>query len=127
VTGGSSHLVNPGAASVQVRADPAVVADLHRPGRSAPVAPRLERDFKITNGGRGQENRAGDRRFRWSPALSPAKGYVARGGVEPPTFRFSVGRSYQLSYLAGMLGSCYPAGGVAADRITCSDTQIAAR
>ena len=27
-------------------------------------------------------------------------GGVARGGVEPPTFRFSVGRSYQLSYLA---------------------------
>ena len=27
--------------------------------------------------------------------------WVARGGVEPPTFRFSVGRSYQLSYLAG--------------------------
>lgn len=27
-------------------------------------------------------------------------GLVARGGVEPPTFRFSVGRSYQLSYLA---------------------------
>ena len=25
---------------------------------------------------------------------------MARGGVEPPTFRFSVGRSYQLSYLA---------------------------
>jgi Protein of unknown function (DUF2630) len=31
---------------------------------------------------------------------------VARGGVEPPTFRFSVGRSYQLSYLAG----CTPRG-----------------
>ena len=29
---------------------------------------------------------------------------VARGGVEPPTFRFSVGRSYQLSYLAGQAG-----------------------
>ena len=28
---------------------------------------------------------------------------VARGGVEPPTFRFSVGRSYQLSYLARWL------------------------
>src|SRR5678815_5167462 len=31
---------------------------------------------------------------------SPAVLWVARGGVEPPTFRFSVGRSYQLSYLA---------------------------
>ena len=30
--------------------------------------------------------------------------FVARGGVEPPTFRFSVGRSYQLSYLAGQAG-----------------------
>src|SRR5690242_12804878 len=29
---------------------------------------------------------------------------VARGGVEPPTFRFSVGRSYQLSYLASPCG-----------------------
>lgn len=28
------------------------------------------------------------------------RGPVARGGVEPPTYRFSVGRSYQLSYLA---------------------------
>jgi hypothetical protein len=26
-------------------------------------------------------------------------GEVVRGGVEPPTFRFSGGRSYQLSYL----------------------------
>jgi hypothetical protein len=25
--------------------------------------------------------------------------YVVRGGVEPPTFRFSGGRSYRLSYL----------------------------
>jgi hypothetical protein len=30
-----------------------------------------------------------------------ARVVVARGGVEPPTFRFSVGCSYQLSYLAG--------------------------
>ena len=31
---------------------------------------------------------------------------VARGGVEPPTYRFSVGRSYQLSYLAKRV-ECY--------------------
>ncbi len=31
-------------------------------------------------------------RFGWSE-------WVVRGGVEPPTFRFSGGRSYQLSYL----------------------------
>src|SRR5690349_14242227 len=30
---------------------------------------------------------------------------VARGGVEPPTYRFSVGRSYQLSYLAEARGT----------------------
>lgn len=41
--------------------------------------------------------------------------WVARGGVEPPTFRFSVGRSYQLSYLAGH-GSCYTCGLGTADR-----------
>ena len=29
---------------------------------------------------------------------------VARAGVEPATFRFSGGRSYQLSYLAGNAG-----------------------
>ena len=28
--------------------------------------------------------------------------FVGRGGVEPPTFRFSGGRSYRLSYLPGM-------------------------
>ena len=39
----------------------------------------------------------------------PGEGLVARGGVEPPTFRFSVGRSYQLSYLAGMSCSRSPA------------------
>lgn len=57
---------------------------------------------------------------------SPAKGYVARGGVEPPTFRFSVGRSYQLSYLAWCFGTWYPEGGVSADRVPRPDTQNAA-
>ena len=36
--------------------------------------------------------------------LSPrpcSSAVVARGGIEPPTFRFSGGRSYRLSYLAG--------------------------
>lgn len=30
---------------------------------------------------------------------------VARGGIEPPTYRFSGGRSYQLSYLAAFGGA----------------------
>lgn len=30
-----------------------------------------------------------------------SKTVVARAGIEPATFRFSGGRSYQLSYLAG--------------------------
>jgi hypothetical protein len=34
---------------------------------------------------------------------------VARGGVEPPTYRFSGGRSYQLSYLA-LAGAGAPTG-----------------
>jgi hypothetical protein len=36
---------------------------------------------------------------------------VARGGVEPPTFRFSGGRSYQLSYLAGAVSAWLTARG----------------
>jgi hypothetical protein len=32
-------------------------------------------------------------------ALGISSKLVVRGGVEPPTFRFSGGRSYQLSYL----------------------------
>ncbi len=34
---------------------------------------------------------------------------VVRGGVEPPTFRVSVGRSYQLSYLT-LMYLCVPSG-----------------
>src|SRR5699024_3758854 len=39
--------------------------------------------------------------FSQVTGLFACLGVVARGGVEPPTFRFSGGRSYQLSYLAG--------------------------
>ncbi len=35
--------------------------------------------------------------YRWLHATIA----VARAGIEPATFRFSGGRSYQLSYLAG--------------------------
>jgi hypothetical protein len=35
-------------------------------------------------------------------AAFPLVRVVVRGGVEPPTFRFSGGRSYQLSYLTGL-------------------------
>ena len=44
-----------------------------------------------------------------SPRAGDTPSLVARGGVEPPTFRFSVGRSYQLSYLAVMV-ICGPDG-----------------
>ena len=36
---------------------------------------------------------------------------VVRGGVEPPTFRFSGGRSYQLSYLTVAGGLSYRGAG----------------
>ena len=42
--------------------------------------------------------------FRWSEV-------VVRGGVEPPTFRFSGGRSYQLSYLTVAGGLSYRGAG----------------
>jgi hypothetical protein len=35
---------------------------------------------------------------------------VGRGGVEPPTFRFSGGRSYQLSYLPQTALTSRPSG-----------------
>ena len=58
--------------------------------RVAKPPPSATKSRKIKRGWPGPRfPRAGD-----SPSL------VARGGVEPPTFRFSVGRSYQLSYLA---------------------------
>jgi hypothetical protein len=43
-------------------------------------------------------------RLVWPPHWLPARDDytakpVVRGGVEPPTFRFSGGRSYRLSYL----------------------------
>ena len=48
--------------------------------------------------------------FLLFPQVTGAKAVVklvVRGGVEPPTFRFSGGRSYQLSYLT-MSGPATP-------------------
>src|ERR1700760_4927719 len=52
-----------------------------------------ERVLKVTR----RHDRQGDSRTV-CPGSSAAR-LVVRGGVEPPTFRFSGGRSYQLSYL----------------------------
>ena len=73
-----------------------IVHGVNVPGKGGVIQVFLSMDPKT----------AAIRSFFFQRLESPAKGYVARGGVEPPTFRFSVGRSYQLSYLAG-LGSWY--------------------
>src|SRR5438128_9293727 len=52
----------------------------------------------------------------WSQHISRTVEEVAKAGIEPATFRFSGGRSYQLSYLAGapepnaFIQSCDPDG-----------------
>jgi hypothetical protein len=45
-----------------------------------------------------------DRKKSADPCEKVNGSVVARDGVEPSTFRFSGGRSYQLSYLAGATG-----------------------
>jgi len=55
------------------------------------------------NGGR---HRSAQSAFALVRALETSPKPVVRGGVEPPTFRFSGGRSYQLSYLT-VAGSSY--------------------
>ena len=49
------------------------------------------------------EGRSGGEPATWLPVPGQIVNYTAklvvRGGVEPPTFRFSGGRSYRLSYL----------------------------
>ena len=58
---------------------------------------RIPTPSDALNGPRKRRTATGKRLIRC--AFVPCRA-VARGGVEPPTFRFSVGRSYQLSYLA---------------------------
>ena len=62
-------------------------------------------------GGRDPVRRCGSVGGRGSETKQPSAGregdeglMVARRGVEPRTFHFSGGRSYQLSYLASNLG-----------------------
>ena len=52
-----------------------------------------------------RRRRRGETKVAGASGADPRLSRVARGGFEPPTFRFSVGRSYQLSYLAVMVMS----------------------
>ena len=64
--------------------------------RSAPSRPRALRESRVAGRGTHVRGRAAlPRHLTWAMPES-----VARAGVEPATFRFSGGRSYQLSYLA---------------------------
>ena len=77
-----------------------------RSGGRPPAAPRVVRardrtaDLPIPSERRGKQ--PCDHKIEETAGQQANDGRlpVARGGVEPPTFRFSVGRSYQLSYLA---------------------------
>lgn len=74
----------------------------HAP-KNAPSGPATD---PASTGGRGGAGSAPGGKRR-TPLPDPGRGVlfdtVARGGVEPPTYRFSGGRSYQLSYLAVLL------------------------
>ena len=63
-------------------------------------ANRAESRRTWVNGGQGMK-KAPDR-MMLVRSLFVLFSVVARDGIEPSTFRFSVGRSYQLSYLAGV-------------------------
>ena len=47
----------------------------------------------------GSSDKVAAKVSRQSPVILVPTFLVVRGGVEPPTFRFSGGRSYRLSYL----------------------------
>lgn len=55
-------------------------------------------DLTADKPGLGKSHGAFEQSESQLPQQTPT---VARGGIEPPTFRFSGGRSYRLSYLAG--------------------------
>src|SRR5258706_11795747 len=70
--------------------------------RRAPTCPSdgERRSTRVSHGNPAIDGQQRPRpRFRWSGSYQPGEGLVGRGGVEPPTFRFSGGRSYRLSYL----------------------------
>src|SRR5690606_35445630 len=92
--------------------------------RDRHVHPVADTDALPGTGARGSDRALGHAGDARGTALAPEydKGrhrevapfvlaLVARGGVEPPTFRFSVGRSYQLSYLAETITCDAPGSG----------------
>ena len=72
--------------------------------RRSRTAPRRKACADPTNRPGGSVGRANlrvhDRGGMVRARRTPWMEWVARGGIEPPTYRFSGGRSYQLSYLA---------------------------
>ena len=66
--------------------------------RPAPV-PEEPLIVRLLAGRKLRRSEAGKPRFRYPSGHLACSEVVVRGGVEPPTFRFSGGRSYRLSYL----------------------------
>ena len=88
---------------------PPLVSRTASQGRSSrlPLASLLARAAVLARSvSKSARNQLWGRRNPWAKALTCGF-VVARGGVEPPTFRFSVGRSYQLSYLALHEAECH--------------------
>jgi hypothetical protein len=77
--------------------DPGLVDMWCRPRAYAPAFGGLARGQPVTHG--DSRGAAGNDEAPGQTVFDLGLRLVGRGGVEPPTFHFSGGRSYQLSYL----------------------------